>query len=95
MVKAVKRVKPLRYKPGNRVAIVGSSKYAGLAGTVSQVNVNQSGSITYFVALDKPLEEDGHLILEIRARSDHVQVVQRERSAGSLGAIDQSHCRDT
>jgi len=84
VIRPVKRVKLLRYKPGTRVAIAGSSKYAGLAGTISQVSINQSGSITYFVSLDKPLEEDGHLILEVRARFDRVRALQEERSACSL-----------
>lgn len=80
MIRPTERMKPTRYRPGTRVVIVGSSRYAGLAGTVSQVNVNQSGSITYFVALDKPLEAEGHLILELRARSDRVRSYGRSHA---------------
>lgn len=76
MVSPGKRLKQPRYKPGTRVAIVGSSKFEGLAGTISQINVNQSGSITYFVALDKPLEKNGQLVLEVRTDSERVRVLQ-------------------
>lgn len=63
-------------KPGVRVKIIGPSKYEGQIGHISQVNVNRSGTITYFVALEKPLHEDGFEVLELRAGGDRVRTLE-------------------
>lgn len=66
-----------RLKPGTRVQIVGSSKYGGRTGRISQVNPNMSGTITYFVALDTPFSDNGQLVLEVRADSTRVRPIER------------------
>lgn len=63
-------------KPGVRVKLIGPSKYEGQIGHISQVNVNRNGSITYFVALEKPLHDEGHEVLELRTGGDRVRSLE-------------------